>query len=172
MSWNLKRVHPWLSQFSSRNLSQENHQTCSPRSVNMDASPRERKDCKIQQILESPETPNKTGISEVSAQLSRSVVSDSVTHGLQHARLTCPSPTLRARSDSWPSSWWCHPTNLSSVVPFSSRPQSFPASGSFPVISSFFLELFVHSSPVAYSAPTHLRSLSMKYTERNSHVAE
>ena len=58
-------------------------------------------------------------------------------HGLQHARLPCPSPTPRACSNSCPSSWWCHPTISSSVVPFSSCLQSFPASGSFPM-SQFF----------------------------------
>ena len=57
-------------------------------------------------------------------------------HGLQHARLPCPSPTLRTCSNSCPSSHWCHPTISSSVVPFSCL-QSFPASGSFPV-SQFF----------------------------------
>ena len=54
-------------------------------------------------------------------------------HGLQHTRLPCPSLTPRAYSNSC---WWCHPTILSSVVPFS-RLQSFPASGSFPM-SQFF----------------------------------
>ena len=58
-------------------------------------------------------------------------------NGLQHARLPCPSPTPRAYSDSCASSWWCHPTISSSVVPFSSCLQSFPASGSFPM-SQFF----------------------------------
>ena len=52
-------------------------------------------------------------------------------HGLQHARPPCPSPTPRVYSNSCPLSQWCHPTILSSVVPFSSRLQSFPASGSF-----------------------------------------
>ena len=61
-----------------------------------------------------------------------SVVSDSLRpHWLQHARLPCPSPSPRACSDSCQLSWWCHPTILSSVVSFSSCPQSFPASGSF-----------------------------------------
>ena len=59
------------------------------------------------------------------------------THGLQHARLPCPSPTPKACLNSCPSSRWCHPTISSSVVPFSSHLQSFPASGSFPV-SQFF----------------------------------
>ena len=55
-----------------------------------------------------------------SVQFGHSVVSDSLqTHGLQHARLPCPSPTPRARSNSCPLSWWCHPTISSSVVPFS-----------------------------------------------------
>ena len=54
-------------------------------------------------------------------------------HRLQHARLPCPSPSPRACSNSRPLSQWCHPTILSSVTPFSSCPQSFPASGSLPV---------------------------------------
>ena len=73
-----------------------------------------------------------------SVQFSHSVVSDSLRpHGLQHARPPCPSPTPRAYSNSCPSNWWCHPTTLSSVIPFSSHLQSFPASGSFQ-ISQFF----------------------------------
>ena len=69
---------------------------------------------------------------------SHPVVSDSLQpHGLQHARLPCPSPTPRACSNSYPSSRWCHPAILSFFVPFSSCPQSFPASGSFPM-SQFF----------------------------------
>ena len=58
-------------------------------------------------------------------------------HGLQHARLPCPLPTPRACSNSCPSSQWCHPIISSSVVPFSSCLQSFPASGSF-LMSQFF----------------------------------
>ena len=73
-----------------------------------------------------------------SVQLSRSVMSNSLPpHGLQHARLTCPSPTPGACSNSCPSSWGYHPTISSSVDPFSSHPQSFPGSGSFPM-SQFF----------------------------------
>ena len=75
------------------------------------------------------------------SQFSRSVMSDSLgPHGLQHARLPCPSPTpaySNLLSNSCPSSRWCHPTISSSVVPFSSRLQSFPASGSFQM-SQFF----------------------------------
>ena len=72
-------------------------------------------------------------------QFSHSVMSDSLRpHGLQHARLPCPSPTPGAYSSSCPLSQWCHPTISSSVIPFSSRLQSFPASGSFPM-SQFFV---------------------------------
>ena len=67
-----------------------------------------------------------------SVQFSRSVVSDSFRpHGLQHTRPPCPSPTPRVYSNPCPLSWWCHPTISSSVVPFSSCLQSFPASGFF-----------------------------------------
>ena len=58
-------------------------------------------------------------------------------HGLQHSRLPYPSPTPRACSNSCPSSQWCLPTISSSVVPFSSHLQSFPASGSFPMSQLF-----------------------------------
>ena len=58
-------------------------------------------------------------------------------HELQHARPLCPSPTLGVHSNSCPSSRWCHPAISSSVVPFSSCPQSFPASGSFPMSQLF-----------------------------------
>ena len=67
-----------------------------------------------------------------SVQFSRSVMSNSLwPHEPQHARPPCPSPTPRVYSNSCPSSRWCHPAISSSVIPFSSRPQSFPASGSF-----------------------------------------
>ena len=56
---------------------------------------------------------------------------------LQHARLPCPSPTPGVYPNSCPLSWWCHPTVSSSIVPFSSCPQSFPASGAFPVSRLF-----------------------------------
>ena len=73
-----------------------------------------------------------------SVPFSCSVVSNSLwPHGLQHARLPCPSPTPRACSNSCPSSQWCHPSISSSFVPFSSCPQSFPALGSFPVSHLF-----------------------------------
>ena len=71
-------------------------------------------------------------------QFSRSVMSDSLRpNGLQHARHPCPSPTPRAYPNSCPLSRWCHPTISSSVIPFSSCLQYFPALGSFPM-SQFF----------------------------------
>ena len=77
-------------------------------------------------------------IFKYSVQFSCSVMSDSLQpHGLQHASLPCPSPTPKVYSNSCPLSQWCHPTISSSVVPFSSHPQSFPASGSFQM-SQFF----------------------------------
>ena len=93
-----------------------------------------------------------------SVQLSCSVVPDSLRpHGLQHARLPCRLPTPGACSNSCPSSWRYHPTISSSVIPFSSCLQSFPASGSFlksqffadPLVSQFFISL----SPPLYPCP-------------------
>ena len=73
-----------------------------------------------------------------SVRFSRSVVSDSLQpHELQHARPPYPSPTPRVYWNSCPLSWWCHPIISSSVIPFSSCLQSFPASGSFQM-SQFF----------------------------------
>ena len=73
-----------------------------------------------------------------SVQFSRSVMSDSLQpHELQLARPPCPSPTPRVHSDSRLSSQWCHPAISSSVVPFSSCPQSLPALESFPMSQLF-----------------------------------
>ena len=73
-----------------------------------------------------------------SVQFSRSVMSDSFRpHGLQHTRPPCPSPTPGVYPNPCPSSQWCHPTISSSVVPFFSCLQSFPASGSFPMSQLF-----------------------------------
>ena len=75
---------------------------------------------------------------QASVQFSCSVMCDSLrSHGLQHTRLPCPSPTPGACSDACPLSRWCHPRISSSVVPFSSLLQSFPAMESFPM-SQFF----------------------------------
>ena len=84
--------------------------------------------------------PNDKGfqISLSSVQFSRSVVSNSLgPHGLQHARLPCPSPTPRVDSNSCPLSRWSHPMISFSVIPFSFCLQSFPASGSFPMSQLF-----------------------------------
>ena len=72
------------------------------------------------------------------SQFSHSVMSDSLwPHEWQHSRPPCPSPTAGVYSNSCPASRWCHPAISSSVVPFSSCPQSFPASGSFPMSQLF-----------------------------------
>jgi len=71
-----------------------------------------------------------------SVQFSHSVVSDSLRpRELQHSRPSCPSPTPGVHSNSWPSSRWCHPTISSSVIPFSSCPQSLPSC----VIISYYI---------------------------------
>ena len=73
-----------------------------------------------------------------SVLFSCSVMSDSLwPHESQHTRPPCPSQTARVYPNSCPLSWWCHPTISSSVVPFSSYLQSFPASGSFPMSQLF-----------------------------------
>ena len=73
-----------------------------------------------------------------SVQFSRSVMSDSLQpHELQHARPPCPSLSPGVHSNSRPSSWWCNPAISSSVNPFSSCPQSLPASGFFPMSQLF-----------------------------------
>ena len=81
-------------------------------------------------------------------QFSRSVMSDSLPpHGLQHARLSCPSPT--PRNYLWPLSWWCHPIISSSVIPFSSHLQSFPTSGSF-LMSRLLTSITIISNYIVY----------------------
>ena len=73
-----------------------------------------------------------------SVQFSHSVMSNSLwPHESQYARPPCPSPSPQVHSNSHPSSQWCHPAILSSVVPFSSCPQFLPASGSFPMSQLF-----------------------------------
>ena len=74
----------------------------------------------------------------LSVQFSHSVASDSLQpHESQHARPPCPSPTPRVYPNSCPLSQWCHPPISSSIVPFSSCPQSFPTPGSFPMSQLF-----------------------------------
>ena len=91
------------------------------------------------------------GINGYLLLLSHLVLSDSLQHhGLQHARLPCPSPTPKAYSNSRPLSQWCHPTISSSVIPFSSHLQSFAASRSFQM-SQFFTSV-AQSTGVSASA--------------------
>ena len=94
-----------------------------------------------------------------SVQFSCSVVSDSLwPHELQHARPPCPSPTPGAYPKSCPLSWWCHPTISSSVIPFASFPQSFPASCLFKWVSS--------SHKVAKVLEFQLQHQSFQWTPR------
>ena len=88
-----------------------------------------------------------------------SVVSSSLRpHGLQHARLPCPSPSTEACSNSCPSSWWCHPNISSSFVPFYSCLQSFPASGSF-----LMGQLFASGSQsIGASAPASILPMNIQ----------
>ena len=84
-------------------------------------------------------------------QFSRSVMSHSLRlYELQNARPPCPSPTSGVHPNPCPLSWWRHLTISSSVVPFSSCPQSFPASGSFPISQLFASD--GHSIGVSASA--------------------
>ena len=91
-------------------------------------------------------------------QFSHSVVSDSLQpHGVQHARLPCPSPTPGVHSNSCPLCWWCHPTISSFVIPFFSCLQSFPASGSLYLFLTFFA-----LSPSVYSILIHICYANIK----------
>ena len=84
------------------------------------------------------QAPTQKGYCVSSVQYSRSVVSDSLwPHESQHTRPPCPSATPRVHSNSCPSSRWFHPAISSSVIPFSSFPQSLPASESFPMSQLF-----------------------------------
>ena len=91
------------------------------------------------------------------SQFSRSVVSNSLQpHEPQHARPPCPSPTPGVHPNPCSSSWWCHSTISSSIVPFSSCPHTFPASGSFPlshILSEepHFTSVFSMERPVVQS---------------------
>ena len=90
----------------------------------------------MESLVLGPISANQDWISSV--HFSRSVVSNSLRpHELQQARPPCPSPTPGVHSNSCPSSQWCHPAISSSVVPFSSCPQSLPASESFPTSQLF-----------------------------------
>ena len=122
-----------------------------------------------------------TGFSSI--QFSHSVMYDSLQpHGLQHTRLPCPSPTPGACSKSCPSSWWCHPTISSSVVPFSSHPQSFPALRSFPMsqllasggqsigVSAFVSVFPMNTHPLGWTGWTSLQSKGLSRVFSNTIV--
>ena len=92
----------------------------------------------IFQKLHHPRSKEQSFTEQSVSQFSRSVMSNSLRpHEPQHARPPCPSQTPGVYSNSCPSSRWCHPAISSSVVPFSSCPQSLPASGSFPMSQLF-----------------------------------
>ena len=121
-----------------------------------------------------------------SVQFSHSVMSNSLQpHELQHARPPCPSPTPGVHSNSYPLSWWCHPAISSSVVPFSSCPQSLPASDSFPksqlfawggqrtgvsALASFLPKKSQGSSPSEWTGWISLQSKGLKRVFSNTTV--
>ena len=104
-----------------------------------------------------------------SVQLTRSVTSDSLhPHELQCAGPPCPSPTPRVHSNSYPSSSWCHPAISSYVVPFSSCPQSLPASESFPMSQLFtWGGQSTGVSALASVLPKNIRELQIKTNLRH-----
>ena len=112
---------------------------CCITAVSVESDTRENIVCLLLWLLCQPGEKTSRGAVPVSSvQFSCSVVSSSLQpHGLQQARLPCPSPNPSPYPNSCPSSQWGHPTISSSVVPFSSWLQCFPASGSFPM-SQFF----------------------------------
>ena len=101
-----------------------------------------------------------------SVQFSRSVVSDSLQpHESQHVRPPCPSPTPEVYSNSCPSSWWRHPAISSSVIPFSSCPQSLSASGFFPMSQLFTAgDQSIGVSALASFFPMNTQDWSLEWT--------
>ena len=105
-------------------------------------------------------------------QFSHSVMSYSLQpHGLQHSRIPCPSVSPRVCSNSCPLSQWCHPTISSSVIPFSSHLQYFPASGSF-LMSQFFASGGQNIGPSPSFLPMNIQDwfplgISLRYTWKN-----
>ena len=145
------RILEWVAIFSSRGSSQARNRaqvSCTGRRILYCWATREWDDAPFSFLILPVEQPSSLSSLQFiplmnsdkhrSVQLSCSVVPDSFRpRGLQHTRLACPSPTPGACSNSCPLSWWRHPTISSSVIPFSSRLQSFPAAGSF-LMSQFF----------------------------------
>ena len=111
---------------------------------------------------------------QASIQFSHSVISDSLRlHRPQHARPPRPSPTPRVYSNSYPSSQWCHPTISSTVIPFSSCLQSFPASGSF-LMSQLFASVLPMNiqdwSPLGWTGLFSLQSKGLSRVFSNTTV--
>ena len=103
----------------------------------LDESEKESEKAGLKLNIKKPKIMASHPISSVQFQFSRSVVSNSLQpHKSQHARPPCPSPTPRVHSDSCPLSWWCHPAISSSVVPFSSCPQSLQHQSLFQWVNS------------------------------------
>ena len=101
------------------------------------------------------------------SQFSCSVVCDSLQpHELQHTRPPCPSPTPRVHSNSCPLSQWCHPAISSSVIPFSSCPQSLPTSESFPMSQLFsWGGQSIGVSALASVFPKNIQDWSLEWTD-------
>ena len=102
-------------------------------------------------------------ITDTSVQFSCSVMSNSLRpHKSQHVRPPCPSPTPGVHLDPRPSSQWCHPAISSSVIPFSSCPQSLPASESFPMN-----QLFAWGGQTVYNYNSELKKTSLSFACRH-----
>ena len=113
----------WILQYNSFNEPHEKPDFCLKQSMSKSWKPLDLNTYFVVAVVQS---------------LNQSVMSDSLwLHGLQHTWLSCPSPSSGACSNTCPLSWWCHPTISSSIIPFSSCLQSFPASGSFLVSGPF-----------------------------------
>ena len=111
------------------------------------------------------------------SQFSQSIMSDSLgPHGLQHARLPCPLPTLGVYTNSSPLSRWCHQAISSSAIPFSSHLQSFPASGSFqmtirwPALASVFRMNIQDWFPLGWTGWISLQSKRLSRVFSNTKV--
>ena len=140
LRWN--RIWGWVSSGKSKgekSISEEIKMQRRCLSISKDSG--QQQSSKLRSLPCCQDDKGNTGfVPSSSVQFSHSVVSNSLQpHGLQYARLPCPSPSHRACSNSCPLSQWCHPTISSSVTSFSSYPQSFPASESFPMSWLFIL---------------------------------
>ena len=135
--WSWRNQPSWLQNIL-QNYSHQDSMILAPkqkyRPMEQDRKPR-NKEARIYSGVKTASSIKGAGkIGQLHVQFSRSVMSNSLwPHESQHARRPCPTPTPRVHSNSYPLSQWCHPAISSSVIPFSSCPQSLPASGSFPM---------------------------------------